>query len=90
MKKSKRKKSSEIIDMLREELKVEQAKSKEYLNRLKYSQADFENYRKRVEKNSFNAAQRANERLVVSLLSVMDDLERAIETNKTTTVTIGG
>ena len=33
-----------------EELEKEKAKSNDYLRRLQYLQADFENYRKRVEK----------------------------------------
>jgi molecular chaperone GrpE len=81
---SKRSKHSEEIRRLQEELKAEQAKSKEYLNRLKYLQADFENYRKRVEKEFREATQRSNEKLIANLLSIIDDLERALETGKTT------
>lgn len=81
---AKRSKYSKEIGRLREELKAEQARSTDYLNRLKYLQADFENFRKRAEKEFREATQRSNERLIVSLLGVMDDLERAIETGKTT------
>jgi len=84
MKTSKRKKSSETIERLREELEAEESKSKEYLNRLKYLQADFENYRKRMEKDFQEAAQRSNEKLIVNLLGIIDDLERAIETGRKT------
>ncbi|TET65661.1 nucleotide exchange factor GrpE, partial [Candidatus Bathyarchaeota archaeon] len=38
------------IKRLEDTLKKEREKSSEYLNRLKYLQADFENYRKRMEK----------------------------------------
>jgi len=76
--------ASKEVRRLQEEMKAEQAKSMDYLNRLKYLQADFENYRKRVERNLSEATQRSNERLIANLLGVMDDLERAIETGKTT------
>jgi molecular chaperone GrpE len=76
--------ASKEVRRLQEEIKAEQAKSIDYLNRLKYLQADFENYRKRVERNLSEATQRSNERLIANLLSVMDDLERAIETGKKT------
>ena len=81
---SKRVKYSKEIEKLQEELKMEKDKSIEYLNRLKYLQADFENYRKRVEKEFEEMTLRSNVRLIANLLSILDDLERAIETGKTT------
>jgi len=83
-KRVKRSKYSREIRGLREELKAEQAKSTEYLNRLKYLQADYENLRKRVEKEFREATQRSTEKLIANLLDIIDDLERAIETGKTT------
>jgi molecular chaperone GrpE len=80
----KRAKKSKKIIKLQEELEAEQQKSRDYLNQLKYLQADFENYKKRIEKDSLDVSQRANERLVINLLNVMDDLERTIETIRTT------
>ena len=41
--------------------------------------ADFDNYRKRVARESAQLSQRANERLLNELLPVLDDLERALE-----------
>jgi len=81
---SRRTKVSEELKRLKEELNAEQAKSREYLDRLKYLQADFENYRKRVEREFQEVTQRSNEKLIVNLLNVIDDLERAIETGRTT------
>jgi molecular chaperone GrpE len=75
---------AEITKKLEEKLEVEQKKSKEYLNRLEYLQADFENYRKRVEKGVQEAVQRSNEKLVACLIDIMDDLEKAISAGKTT------
>ena len=41
--------------------------------------ADFDNYRKRVARESAELSRRANERLLNELLPVLDDLERALE-----------
>ena len=79
-----RRKSAEEVRRLKEELGEEQVKAKDYLNRLKYLQADFENYKKRVDRELAEASQRSNEKLIANLLTIMDDLERAIETGKTT------
>ena len=85
MKKSLKKKEFEAkVKELEEKLEAEQDKVKEYLNRLKYLQADFENYRKRVEKEVQEAVQRSNERLVVCLIDIIDDLESAISVGETT------
>jgi len=81
---SRRVKGSKELRRLEEALSLEQAKSREYLDRLKYLQADFENYRKRMEKEFQEVTQRSNERLILNLLNVIDDLESAIETGKTT------
>jgi len=64
---------------LLEQLKKEKQKSEEYLKQLKYLQADFENYRKRIEKEIQDLAIRSNEKMVANLLNVIDDLERALE-----------
>ena len=69
---------------LLEQLKKEKQKSEEYLKQLKYLQADFENYRKRIEKEIQDLAIRSNEKMVANLLNVIDDLERALEAGKTT------
>jgi len=81
---SKKEEFEETVKKLEEKLEAEQEKSKEYLNRLKYLQADFENYRKRVEKETQEAVQRSNERLVACLIDIMDDLENAISAGETT------
>ncbi len=81
---SKRGEFEETVKKLEEKLEAEQEKSKEHLNRLKYLQADFENYRKRVEKVVQEAVQRGNEKLVACLIDIMDDLESAIQAGETT------
>jgi molecular chaperone GrpE len=53
--------------------------SEEYLSRLKYLQAEFENYKKRMQRERQETTKFANEKLILSLLEVVDNLERAIE-----------
>ena len=67
---------------LKETLEQEKARADEYLNRLKYLQADFENYQKRVEREREELVKRGSEELILKLLSVVDDLERAVEAGK--------
>jgi len=69
---------------LKKALEEEREKSNEYLNRLKYLQADFENYRKRMEKEIRETAQVSKERLVFNLLNVIDELELAIHSGRET------
>ena len=69
---------------LEKALEEEREKSKECLNRLKYLQADFENYRKRMEKEIRETAQVSKERLVFNLLNVIDELELAIHSGRET------
>ncbi|HEY3363644.1 MAG TPA: nucleotide exchange factor GrpE [Symbiobacteriaceae bacterium] len=49
-------------------------------NRLFRAQADFENYRRRVQKEKEDLAIFANQKLLVSFLPVLDNLERALST----------
>lgn len=67
------------IEKLTNALKEEKEKAEEYLNRLKYLQADFINYQKKTKKELEEATKLGSERLIVRLLDVMDDLERALE-----------
>jgi molecular chaperone GrpE len=61
-----------------EALEKERAKSDDYLRRLQYLQADFENYRKRVEKEMSDNRQFGNQRLLSDLIIVNDELELAL------------
>ncbi len=75
---------AEKMEKLEEKLNIEQEKSKEYLNRLAYLQADFENYRKRVERELLETVQRNKEDLIICLIDVLDDLENALLAGKAT------
>lgn len=83
-KKPKTKKKLRSPTKLNKALKEEREKSGEHLNRLMYLQADFENYRKRMEKKIHETAQYCNEMLVTNLLSVIDELELALRSGKNT------
>jgi len=72
------------LKMLEDALKEEREKSNACLSRLMYLQADFENYKKRVEKETREAVQLSNERLITNLLAVIDELEMAIQSGKET------
>jgi len=72
------------LKMLEDALKEEREKSSACLSRLMYLQADFENYRKRMEKEMREAIQLSNERLITNLLAVIDELEMAIQSGEET------
>ncbi len=74
--KSEPEESAEISE-LEDELKREREKSEDFLHRLQYLQADFENYRKRVEKEIGDVKKFGNERLLSDLLLVNDELALA-------------
>jgi molecular chaperone GrpE len=65
------------VSELEEALTLEKKRSEDLLRRLQYLQADFENYRKRVEKEIGDARRFGNERLLSELLTVNDELELA-------------
>lgn len=60
-------------------LKEEAEKGKEAWERMLRLQADFDNTRKRLEKEKQDFVKFANEGLIVELLNVLDDLERAVD-----------
>jgi len=60
-------------------LKEEADKAKEYLDKMARLQADFENTRKRMEREKQDFIKFANEGIIIELLNVLDDLERTVE-----------
>lgn len=60
------------------ELKAAAEKSNDFQDKLLRSQADFENMRKRLEREKQDFLKYANEGIVLELLNVLDDLERVI------------
>ena len=64
------------LDAALEEARAEAARHLETAQRV---QAEFENFRKRMNREQVDATKRAGERIVVALLPVVDNLERAID-----------
>ena len=63
-------------------LKEKAAKADEYLDKMLRMQADYENRKKRQDRERVDFLKFANENLIVDLLNVMDDFERAIDSAK--------
>ena len=64
------------------ELEKEKKTSEEYLNKLQYLQAEFENYQKRSKREMVEAINFGNQKLITELLTVVDELEYAIDAGK--------
>jgi molecular chaperone GrpE len=65
--------------ILKEKLEKSEKLAEERLNQLKYLQADFENLKKRYEKEKQNIIKSANESLIKELIVLLDDLDAAIK-----------
>lgn len=81
-KKLKDEKADKMISLKESEyikLKEDANKANEYWDKLLRLQADFENTRKRLEKDKQEFCKFANEGLITELLNILDDLERTLE-----------
>ena len=65
------------LDALRAQLDAKEKQLKEYLDRLRRSQADFENYKKRIQKEQEQFLLIMEDRLISEFLPLYDNLERA-------------
>ena len=65
-------------ETLQEHRKAEEAKAEENYERLLRVTADFENYKKRMEREMNDFRRFANEALIKDILPIVDNLERAI------------
>jgi molecular chaperone GrpE len=65
---------------LKQELEQARAKSEEYLDNWRRAAADLANYRKRTEKDVTEITKAANSMLILRLLPVLDDFDRAFQT----------
>lgn len=70
----------EEISALCKEIEERDHKLEEYLSTLQRLQAEFENYRKRAERERTEYIEQANAALVERLLPVLDNFERALNT----------
>jgi molecular chaperone GrpE len=64
---------------LKKQLEAEKKRNCDYITRLQYMQADFENLRRRCDRQIQEASQYSNERLIIQLLEVVDELELAVK-----------
>jgi molecular chaperone GrpE len=71
--------AEEELAALSAELEATRRERDEYLDALRRLKAEFENSRKRLERERSRILQAASERLVVELLPVLDNLDRALE-----------
>ncbi len=69
----------EGIVSLKNALSEEKAKVESYLANWQRAQADFSNYKRRAEQERSETVKFANAALILNLLPVLDDLERALE-----------
>jgi len=75
------------IDTLLHALDEEKKRSEEFLTRLKYAQADLENLKKRSDRQLEEVKKYCNENLIVELLEVVDELEMAIKSGRSSNST---
>ena len=69
----------EDVESLRKALAEEKAKAENYLANWQRAQADFINYKRRIEQERNETVKFANATLALDLLPVLDDLERALD-----------
>lgn len=67
------------LDSVSDQIEAAKQQAAEANDRFLRLQADWDNYRRRTAQERLDERQRATEKLVVDLLPVIDDLERAIE-----------
>jgi molecular chaperone GrpE len=66
------------------QLDAEKRRGEDYLTRLRYLQADFDNLRKRCDRQIQQVSQYSNERIIIQLLEVVDELELAVKNAQVT------
>ena len=82
MDEGKEKKEEKVVTLKEAEylkLKEEADKAKEYWDKILRLQADFDNTRKRLEREKNDFVKFANEGIILELLNILDDLERTVE-----------
>lgn len=67
----------EDLETLQQALDEERERAEKYLANWQRTQADFINYKKRAEQEKMETINFANSKLILNLLTIMDDFERA-------------
>jgi molecular chaperone GrpE len=70
----------EDIEALKAQLEEEKKKAEGYLANWQRAAADFQNFKRRTEQERQEVALLANAALIINILPVLDDLERALRT----------
>ena len=69
-------------EKLKKEIENEKERAEDYLARLKYVQADFENLKKRTDRQIAEVKEYCTEPLVIELLEIVDELEMAVKAGR--------
>jgi molecular chaperone GrpE len=70
------------IESLKKELQAAKETAEANLNKLKYLMADFDNYRKQMEKQAASRIESGKAELLLKFLNIRDDYQRALESAK--------
>jgi molecular chaperone GrpE len=73
------KEKEKSIEDLNKQIEEKDQKIDEYYSQMQRLQADFENYKKRTEKDRKEYVKYANEGLIIKIIDIYEDLERALE-----------
>jgi len=71
--------NEDLIEDLKKQIEEKDQKIDDYYSQMQRLQADFENYKKRNEKDKNEYIKYANEGLILKLIDTYEDLERALE-----------
>jgi molecular chaperone GrpE len=71
-----------IVEKLNQDLENERKRAEDYLARLRYVQADFENLKKRTDRTLEEVRKYCTEPLILQLLDVADELELAVKAGR--------
>ncbi len=87
--KESRDKSLEDVEELKGKLEQEEVKVETTLSKMKYLQADFDNYQKRTNREVEQLLRIGSERIILRLLDILDNLKRATESHNDELANIG-
>lgn len=87
--KESRGKSRKDVEELKGQLEQEKVKVDTTLSKMKYLQADFDNYQKRTNREVEQLLRIGSERIILRLLDILDNLKRATESHNDELATIG-
>ncbi len=72
----------EDLATLEKKLKAKEAEAADYLHALKRLKADFKNFKKRMVKEQTQFLEMASQNIIMQLLPILDNLERALEASR--------